>query len=211
MGGMSPAYDVLWSQVVLPSLALFGVAGSVLGIAVGLGLLLRGAATLRFFDTMNRWISTRRTLKPLEIPRYVGSPTARKPRWNGAVLLIAGAYVAIALWQLDGAKMAALAHGARYAVATEILLKTIRWSMVAGGLAAGAVGVMLLFFPRVYLGFEARANHWYSTRQAFTGGDTAHMTLDRWVAAYPRFAGAAIASLSVVATLGFVALLLARR
>jgi hypothetical protein len=209
---MSPAHGVLlWSQVVLPSLALFGLAGSVLGISVGLGLLLRSAPTLRFFDTMNRWVSTRRTLKPLEIPRYVGSPTARKPRWNGLVLLIAGAYVAVTLWQLDGAKMATLAYGTHYAVAAEILLKAIRWSMVAGGLAAVAVGIMLLFFPRAYLGFEARANHWYSTRQAFTGGDTAHMTLDRWVAAYPRFAGTAIACLSVVATLGFVALLLSRR
>jgi hypothetical protein len=208
---MTPAYSLLWSQVVLPSLALFGLAGSVLGISVGLGLLLRSAATLRFLDTMNRWISTRRTLKPLEIPRYVGSPTARKPRWAGVALLIAGAYVAVTLGQLDGAKMAALAHGARYAVAAEILLNTIRWSMVAGGLGAVAVGIMLLFFPRAYLGFETRANHWYSTRQAFTGGDSPHMTLDRWVAAYPRFAGAAIASLSVVAALGFVAVLLAWR
>src|SRR3954462_1908590 len=133
---MSPATNPFWSQVVLPSLAVFGLAGSVLGISVGLGLLVRSAATLRFFDTMNRWISTRRTLKPLEIPRYVGSPTARKPRWNGLVLLIAGAYVAVILWQLDGAKMAALASGGRYAIPTEIFLKAIRWIMVAGGLAA---------------------------------------------------------------------------
>src|SRR6185503_6045018 len=174
-------------------------------------LLLRSAATLRFFDTMNRWVSTRRALKPLEIPRHVGSPTARKPRWIGVVLLIAGAYVVVALWQLDDAKMAAIAYGARYTVAAEILLRTIRWCMVAGGLGTVAVGVMLLFFPRAYFAFEARANHWYSTRQAITGGDTAHMTLDRWVAAYPRFSGAAIAGLSVVAALGFVALLLARR
>src|SRR3954471_14400480 len=112
---MSPATNPFWSQVVLPSLAVFGLAGSVLGISVGLGLLVRSAATLRFFDTMNRWISTRRTLKPLEIPRYVGSPTARKPRWNGLVLLVAGAYVAIVLGQLDGAK-AALAYGGRYPI-----------------------------------------------------------------------------------------------
>lgn len=208
---MSFAHSPLWTQVVLPSLALFGLAGSVLGISVGLGLLLRSAATLRFFDTMNRWVSTRRTLKPLEIPRYVGSPTARKPRWNGLVLLVAGAYVAIMLWQLDGTKMAALAYGGRYPLLAEILLKAVRWIMVAGGLAAVAVGVMLLFFPAAYPAFEARANHWYSTRQAFTGADTPHMTLDRWVAAYPRVAGAAIASLSVIATFGFIALLLSRR
>src|ERR1700716_1913412 len=82
---MSPAQNLVWSKVVLPSLALFGLAGSLLGIAVGLGLLFRTAATLRFFATMNRWVSTRRSLKALEIPRSIGSPTARKPRWNGLV------------------------------------------------------------------------------------------------------------------------------
>jgi len=209
---MSPAQNVLWSQVVLPSLALFGLAGSVLGIAVGLGLLLRSAATLRFFGTMNKWVSTRRILKPLEIPRNVGTPTASKPRWNGLVLVLAGAYVSIVLWQLDGAKLAsAMTHGARHPVVTEILLKAMRWFMVAGGLASVAIGVMLLFFPRAYPAFEARANHWYSTRQALTGGDSMHMTLDRWVEAYPRAAGAIIACLSVIAALAFAALVFSRR
>jgi hypothetical protein len=207
---MSPAQNVLWSQVVLPWLGWFGVAGSVLGIAVGLGLVLRSAATLRFFGTMNHWISTRQVLKPLEIPRSVGSPAGRKPRWNGLVLVLAGTYVAIVLWQLDGAKLAAMAQGARYAVLTEILLKAMRWSMVVGGLTTAAIGAMLLFFPRAYPAIEARASHWYSTRQAVAGGDNMHMTLDRWVERHPRLAGAGIACLSAVAALAFMVLALRR-
>jgi hypothetical protein len=209
---MSPAQNVLWSQVVVPSLAWFGLAGSVLGIAVGLGLLLRSAATLRFLATMNNWVSTRRVLKPLEIPRSVGSPTGRKPRWNGLVLVLAGAYVSIVLWHLDGARLAsAMAHGARYPVVTGILLNAMRWFMVAGGLTAVAVGVMLLFFPRAYPAIEARANHWYSTRRVITSGDGLHMTLDRWVEAHPRAAGTIIACLSVIAALAFAALIFSRR
>jgi hypothetical protein len=201
---MSLTQNVFWSQVVLPSLALFGMAGSVLGIAVGLGLLLRTAATLRFFSTMNRWVSTRRTLRPLEIPRSIGSPTARKPRWNGLVLVLAGAYVAVVLWQLDGTKLAsAVTHGARYAVITGILFSAMRWFMVVGGLAVVAVGIMLLFFPAAYPAFEARANRWYSTRQALSGGDSMHMTLDRLVESFPRASGILVASLSVVSALAF--------
>lgn len=202
---MSLTQNVFWSQVVLPSLALFGLAGSVLGIAVGLGLLLRSAATLRFFGTMNRWVSTRRILKPLEIPRSVGSPTAKKPRWNGLVLVLAGAYVSVVLWHLDGAKLASamVAHGARYAVFTGILLNAMRWFMVAGGLTSVAVGVMLLFFPGAYPALEARANRWYSTRQALTGGDRMHMALDRWVENFPRASGVLIAGLSLVSALAF--------
>lgn len=209
---MSPPQNVFWLQIVLPSLALFGLAGSVLGIAVGLGLLVRSAPTLRFLGAMNRWVSTRRVLRPFEIPRSVGSPTARKPRWNGLVLVLAGAYLSIVLWQLDGAKIAsAVAHGARYSVVTEILVKTMRWVMVAGGLTAVAVGVMLLFFPRAYPVLEARANRWYSTRRALTGGDNMHMTLDRWIEVYPRAAGAIVGCLSVVAALAFAALISVKR
>jgi hypothetical protein len=201
---MSPAQSLFWSQVVLPSLALFGLAVSLLGIAVGLGLLLRTAATLRFFGTMNRWVSTRRSLKPLEIPRSIGSPTARKPRWNGLVLVIAGAYVSVVLWQLDGSKLAfAMPQGTRYAVMTGIVFSALRWFMVAGGLAVVAVGVMLLFFPGAYPAFEARANRWYSTRQALSGGDSMHMGLDRWVERFPRAAGLLIACLSLVSALAF--------
>jgi hypothetical protein len=209
---MSPGQNVLWLQVVLPSLALFGLAGSLLGIAVGLGLVLRTAATLRFLGTMNRWVSTRRSLKPLEIPRSVGSPTARKPRWNGLVLVIAGAYVSVVLWQLDGSKLAfAMPHGARYALITGIVFSTLRWFMVVGGLAVVAVGVMLLFFPAAYPAVEARANRWYSTRQAFSGGDSMHMTLDRWVERFPRAAGLLIACLSLVSAAAFGFLSLGRR
>jgi hypothetical protein len=208
---MSPTQNVLWSQVVLPSLALFGLAGSVLGIAVGLGLLLRSAATLRFFGTMNHWVSTRQVLKPLEVPRSIGSPGATKPRWNGLVLVLAGAYVAIVLWQVDGGKLAAMAHGARYAVITEVSLKAMRWLMVAGGLTSVAVGVMLLFFPRAYPALEARANRWYSSRRAVASGDSLHMTLDRWVQAYPRAAGTVITCFSVIAALAFTVLVSGRR
>jgi hypothetical protein len=201
---MSPAQSLFWSKVVLPSLALFGLAGSLLGIAVGLGLLFRTAATLRFFATMNRWVSTRKSLKALEIPRSIGSPTARKPRWNGLVLVIAGAYVSVVLWQLDGGKLAlAIPPGARYGVIAGILFSAMRWFMVAGGVAVVAVGVMLLFFPAAYPAFEARANHWYSTRQALSGGDNMHMSLDRWVERFPRAAGLLIACLSLVSALAF--------
>jgi hypothetical protein len=207
----SSSYSLLWSQLVLPSLALFGLAVSLLGIGVGLGLLFRKAATLRFFETMNRWTSTRQALRPLEIPRNVDASAARRPRWNGVVLALAGAYVAIALSQLSGAKVAgSLALAARYASLAEMAVNTIRWLMVLGGLAAVAIGIMLLFFPQALRGVEERANRWYSTRQALSGGDAMRMGLDRWVAIFPRASGTLIACLSLVSTVAFALLVLGR-
>jgi hypothetical protein len=199
---MPPTQNVLWSQVVLPSLALFGLAGSLLGIAVGVGLVLNSRATLDLFRRMNRWVSTRQAMKPLEIPRNVET-AGPKPRWNGLVFVIAGAYVSIVLWQVNAGKaVSAVTLGTR-SVMTEILLNASRWIMVAGGLAAVAVGIMLLFFPAAFARFETRANRWYSTRRALSGGDAMHMPLDRWVESFPRASGALIACLSVVSALAF--------
>jgi len=39
------------------------------GFAAGIGLIISSARTLRFFQVMNRWISTRGALRPMEIPR----------------------------------------------------------------------------------------------------------------------------------------------
>src|SRR4051794_11136795 len=117
-----------WSQVVLPSLALFGLAGSLLGVAAGLGLLLNSRTTLEIFRRWNRWISSRRALKPFEIPRKIES-SGPKPRWNGLVFIAAGAYVAVVLVQLNAAKAAP--RVASSAVMTDVVLNAARWFMVA--------------------------------------------------------------------------------
>ena len=102
---MSFAHSPLWSQIVLPSLALFGLAVSPLGVAVGLGLLFNGGVAIAIFRRWNRWVSSRRALKPFEIPRKVES-IGPKPRWNGLVFIVAGAYVAVVLLQVHAARAA---------------------------------------------------------------------------------------------------------
>src|SRR4051812_49472447 len=92
-----------WSQVVLPSLALFGLAGSLLGVAAGLGLLINSRTKLENFRRWNRWVSSRRALKPFEIPRKNES-SGPKPRWNGLVVIPAGGYVAGVLRQPEAPK-----------------------------------------------------------------------------------------------------------
>ena len=43
-------------------------ATSLLGLAVGLGLMLRSTTMLKFVRQMNHWVSTRQALRPLETP-----------------------------------------------------------------------------------------------------------------------------------------------
>ena len=58
---MAALQEIAWT-----SLLLLLFIGSLAGLAMGIGLTVRSEATLRFFNTMNRWVSSRAAMKPME-------------------------------------------------------------------------------------------------------------------------------------------------
>ena len=91
-------------QLVVPFLMLFVFAGSLGGFALGCALLLRAATAIRFIHAMNRWISTRRATRELELPRQILRPS----RWLGIFLVAGGAaagYVLLARVQVPRAAL----------------------------------------------------------------------------------------------------------
>jgi hypothetical protein len=209
MPAMSPS-DLVWSQIIAPTLNAFALAGSLIGVLIGAGLLLGTQDTLLFFRRINRNVSMRRALKPLEIPRIIERPGRRHP-WVGIAFMLGGAYAAIALLtQLDAAKTVAALGITRNPVTAEVLIDTLRWFLIVGGLAGVALGVILIFMPRVWAAVEAKANRWVSTRRMYTGGDEMHLGLDRWVESSPRAAGVIIGVSSLVAAGAFAILLFGR-
>jgi hypothetical protein len=197
---MSSLYPML-----LTALLAFFLVGSLLGIAVGAGLLARSARARAFFDGMNRWVSTRRVLRPVELPRDTG----HGGRGLGVVLAIAGAYALVVLVQVPVAKVAATLRVNAGSALALIAIETMKWLLLAGCAVSVASGLMLLFFPRAWRAVEDRANRWYSTRQIATGGDDMHVPLDHLAGTYPRAAGGLILVLSL-ASAAATALLLFR-
>jgi hypothetical protein len=192
----------LVTQLLLTAFIAFVLAGSLLGLLIGSGLLLRRAATLRFIRWMNLWVSTRQAFKPLELPLRVAQ-SAASARWFGAVLVALGAYttvVLIAAVDVNGIT-ALLKVDARYSLAA-IGIHAAKWILVVGGIMAIATGIMLLFFPRVWRGVEARANRWYSTGNIEGSEETLYMSLDRTVEAFPRASGVLILALSLATAIG---------
>lgn len=197
----------LVTQLLLNTFMVFLLAGGLLGLLIGAGLLLRSAFTLRFIRWMNQWVSTRQTFRPLEMPLQVAQAAA-SARWFGAVLLALGAYttvILIAAVDVNGIT-ALLKVDARYSLAA-IGIHAAKWTLVLGGVMAVATGIMLLFFPRAWRGVEARANRWYSTGDLAGSEDTLYMTLDRIVEAFPRASGALIFALSLATAVGSALLL----
>lgn len=200
--------EQLLVQFVLRAVGLLILLGSLLGVAVGIGLILRSPSITRFMQAMNRWISMPRAVTALERPRSMPSAPMRS-RWLGAVLIAFGAYAAgVLLASVEAQQAAALFGMNPHSPLVGIALDSAKWLLVLGSVAGIAVGIMLLFFPRAWHSIEASANRWYSTHELAAAGDTPHPALDRVVEAFPKASGYVILALSVVAALASALLLL---
>ena len=195
-----------WVARFLVVLFLVGGAGM---LVAGLGLIFRSAATLRFFSSMNRWVSTRRTLRPVEIPRDTGLTVQKFRLPLGAIFIVCGAYAIYSLVTEFNAHAAILLLGLdvfRPSFATWVV-DSIRWILIVGNAAGIVVGIMLAFFPGAMAALEARGSRWYSERQVARNRDEMNLTLDDWVARHPRVSGCLITGFALL-LLGAFGLLL---
>jgi hypothetical protein len=191
----------LLAQALLSAALAFLFIVSLLGVAVGLGLVLRSSATLAFISLMNRWVSMRRALEPLERPIHVASGRASR-RWLAALLVAGGAYAAVVLvGSFDVERLSAALKIDPRGSAAGLGLEVLKWTLVVGGVAAVLVGLMLLFFPAAWQRVEERANRWYSTRELELAGDTLYLPLERTVQAHPRLAGSVLLAFSLAAAI----------
>ncbi len=205
---MSPAENLVWSDFVSPTLNAFALAGSLIGVLIGAGLLIARRDTLEFFRRMNYRVSMRRPARPLELSRNIEGTPGRRMPLVGAAFLLGGAYSAfVLLTQLDGARAVAAFGVRQNPVTFEVIADTLRWFLIVGGLAAIVFGAMLLFAPQAWRALEVRANRWYSTRQLLRGADESHEALDRLVEAFPRASGVVLCAASLVASIAFAILL----
>jgi len=173
--------------------AMFFLVWSVVGAAVGAGLVASGAKTLRLFGIMNHFVSTRHLLKPLTVGRDVGQSVLRHRRLIGALVVLGAVYSIYGLVaRFDNPALVA-ALDLRYPRSfVAWILESARWSLILLSVFACVIGVMLGFYRDALGRLEARANRWYSTRKFTRGADTMDLTLDKWVEAFPRSAGSII-------------------
>lgn len=177
------------------SIVVFFLVGGIFLLAVGVGLIANSAGTLRFFGSLNRWISMRRASKPLEIPRDTRPAVQKYRYWLAAIFVAGGVFAIVGLVTRFNSSAVITLFNLQYLRPdfAAWLVDSLRWILIVGNLTAIVAGAMLAFFPDVLAAFETRGSRWYSERQAARGADTMHLTLDSWVAAYPRAAGAIIA------------------
>lgn len=184
-------------QILITTFLVFLLAGSLLGLALGCALLARSARATALVGVANRWVSTRRVLRPVELPRDTGHGN----RGLGVVLIVAGAYALLVLAPLPVERIASALRIASTSIVALIGLESAKWLLVVGCAVSVASGAMLLFFPRAWHAVEERTNRWYSSRRITAGGDEMHVPLDSLAERHPVAAGAVILALSLASAM----------
>ena len=192
--------DQLIQELLITVVASFFVITGFVGVALGIGLTFSSARTLRLLKSMNRWVSSPERLKAMDKPHDIDESTNRRRRWSGTVFTIGGAYTVFML--LVGVEFPYVVVAlSQYAepVIVELLVDSLRWFLLIGGVFAFVVGVMMLVSPSAIPTLGARLNRWYSTEKLAKSANQMHMTLDNLTETYPRTTGLALAFLSTFA------------
>jgi hypothetical protein len=178
---------------------LFLVGGFVL-LVIGLSLIFNSAGTLRVFAGMNRWVSSRRAFRPIEIPRDTRQAVQKYRRWLAVAFVGGGIFAIFGLTTWFDVRAVIFLFGLDYLRPpfASWVVESARWVLIVGNLAGVVVGIMLAFFPDALMALEARGAHWYSERAFVKDRDAMRLTLDNWVAQFPRASGCIITFFALV-------------
>lgn len=176
------------------------LVGGVASLAIGLSLIFNSAGMLKFSAGMNRWVSTRRAFKPVEVSRDTRQAVQKYRRWLAVIFVAGGIFAVYGLATQFNVKAVILVFGLDYFRPSfaSWVVESARWVLIVGNLAGIAVGIMLAFFPAALMALEARGSRWFSERQLVKDRETMNLTLDNWVAQFPRASGCIITFFALV-------------
>lgn len=198
---MASYSNLMWQLLVQVSIVSFLVV-AVAGLAVGVGLLISSQKTLQFFQVLNRWVSTRHVLKPVEVPHETERMAHSHQRWFAGAFVLGGLISIFGIAAgFDASAISAAVAEQRFVPVVAIAVESAKWFLIVGSGFGVVVGAMLLFYPNAELTLERYANRWVSSRQMARGGDDMHMALDRLVETHPKPAGWIIACTSAAAVI----------
>jgi hypothetical protein len=200
-------YSYAFQQWIVQFVVVVFVLGGLAVLAIGVGLIVSSAGTLRFIAAMNRWVSTRRAFRPMEVVHDTSRAVQKHRRWLAIIIAAGAAYALYGLGTQFDARAVGLILGLNtHSFAISWVIEAGRWALIAGNLVALVIGIMLGFFPDALAALEIRGGRWYSDRQLIKGADAMHVTLDDWVAASPRTAGwiITVAALILLGAFAFV-------
>jgi hypothetical protein len=167
------------------------LAGGLMTLAVGAGLIVRSQGTLRWLAALNHRVSLQRAFRARDVSRDTRQPVEKHRRWLAVVFGTGAVYALYGLSTAFDAQAvsAVLGLDTRPSSIGVWLAESARWVLIVGNLAAIMVAVLLGFCPGLLGALGGRGSRWYSDQPLIRTADTMHLPLDNWVARFPRTAG----------------------
>jgi hypothetical protein len=205
---MTPYLKFL-SQIVNQSIFIFLMLGAAFALIAGILLLVDSRRAFRIGDWLDRWVSTRAVIKPLEEHRNVSRPLYRMHRLVGA-LICAGALYSLIVLGLpsgeDAIRKSLSGIGSRHFAAW--VSESLRYVLLAGNFGALLFGLVFIVRPSALKSLEAWADHRISERKATKPLEKMRMSADQFLRRHPQTVGALLilGSFYVLLNLGYALL-----
>ncbi len=192
------------------SVILFFLIGSVSALLIGLLFLLSPAAADRFNRYLNRWVSMRRSMKPMESPHFTERFLYRHHRAFSLFILLGGSYILYQFgFNFDRQTMVAgLSKITPHTVFIDWILSAVLWFTIPATLFAILIGAFFAIRPSSLKRIEQLSNQWVSSRKWMLPLETPHYPLDNWVCRHPRLFGAATAIIASYLSMVFLMLVM---
>lgn len=194
------------ASVAQTSLVVFLLLGTVLGVAAGLMLIFASERAFRISDFLNRWVSTRAAMRPLDAYRSIKRPVYRMHRLVGSLICAGALYSLVVLGSPYGASAIAKSLSTvgppRFA---SWIAESLTLFLLIGNFGALVFGLVLIFRPSALKRLETWADRQVSTRKPTKPLETQHFPLDEFARARPRLMGLLVflGSVFVMASVGY--------
>ena len=197
------------SGIVLQTMLISLLIGAAFALLAGLLLIFNSEQAFRISERLNRWVSTRAALRPLEEHHSISRPLYRMHRVVGVLICAGALYSLVVLGSTYGetAIMKSLS-GLGPARFNSWTAESLRIILLTGNLGALVFGLVFIVRPSALKSLETWADRRISARKSTKPLEEIHLSADRFVRAHPRLAGILVilGSLYVLANLGYALL-----
>ena len=194
--------NYVFDQILIPVIFVFFLVSGIAGLALGLGLAVFRTRIFRLFKPMNRWVSARIPLGPMEMQHTVEPFVYRYRRWFSALFIVGGLFsILMLVAKAPATTVGSLFGSGRMSDLESLTVHILGAFLVVGSIVAIVTGSLLGFFPDKLRALEKRSNRWVSSRQMVRGADDVHLPLDRWFESSPRLAGCILAVAALILTI----------
>lgn len=172
-------------EVLLRSFLILLCAGSIAGVLIGAGMLLKPERIVFLNQYFSRWISANKIKEQLDRPRWIERFFYRHHRLVGGVLFI-GAIFVLYVFLFDSKTRriyAAITPGNWW------LMDALMAALLGGSVLAALVGIIVLAKPSLLREIEKSTNRWISTEGVVKFFDGMRNSFDRQILRHRKIAG----------------------